>query len=1105
MISDQSARQKIISDLDISFAVDAGAGTGKTTLLIDRLVALLLEKGVSLARIAAITFTDKAAGELVERLRLRLEKEFDSESLLKLSPAAQKEREKRLRRALKDLEQASVSTIHSFCSSLLREYPVEVGVDPQFAVLDQVQSDALEAEAWENWLKKSLARPVESLMPFFRLGGTFEHLEKLKNHLLSNRSVLEPPVVSDLPDPESTLLDLKRTWAFIQEKAKVVAPDDSLVKKLGKFGPIWQEVEVLAGDNLLYVLAGLNVPKVGNVGSQGNWGKEALADVKAHIETLRETQETFGAQAKDAAVQKAALWLWDYLAEYAQMKTRQGFLDFDDLLSKTRDLVKDRLEVREELKKRYDHLFVDEFQDTDPLQVEIVFFLSEKSMPRVGKALGTTKARRSPGGLAAGEPAKSWQKVELEPGKLFLVGDPQQSIYRFRRADVEIYGEAKVRLAACGGQVEKLTENFRTLSPIVDWVNRGFDQLFQDGPFPYNPQSAHRLLDMQQGRLSPLIGLEMPEIPEEDQSTAAFRELEAETVGDFIEQLLREKPLITDPKSPKDRPILRPLQAGDIAILFRELSNTESVYESALRRRHIQFQIVGGKKFYNRPEIVALETLLTCLESPADEASLAGLLRSSLFGFTDEELFLYREAGGVFEFLRGAKGKMGEAFRYLRQWYLETRQLSPAETLLYLYEKTNLLAVVSCQPHGEQRVANLMKVVNQCRDLEESQNFTYRAFVKWLVRQREEAAMEGEAPGPEETGNQVTLMTLHKAKGLEFPVVILSGAAPEKPRKSDFIVNRHQGNAQFKAGDKELKLCTAGFEKAQEEEEAQEKAEILRLLYVGCTRAKESLVIPLFTQEKGGGFLKPITGSFDLKALKIQNVTAIQDRSAVSALAVDLVEKERNSQVVEDQKVYLKELEKMKKSLIERRRGKTRLQSVTSLAHTDDDKSEREAYFLEGENPPASGDQQGKALGVLTHQLLEKGWNWDNETLAKAAKLWGPGLGLSVGKTLEAAELAAKALASSLLMRAKKSTQVFRELSLTGKNPEGAFLNAVIDLAFLEEGAWVVVDYKTDHDPQRSLESYRKQISYYSELLETFTGLKVKEARLYFLRKDQVI
>jgi ATP-dependent exoDNAse (exonuclease V) beta subunit len=191
--------------------------------------------------------------------------------------------------------------------------------------------------------------------------------------------------------------------------------------------------------------------------------------------------------------------------------------------------------------------------------------------------------------------------------------------------------------------------------------------------------------------------------------------------------------------------------------------------------------------------------------------------------------------------------------------------------------------------------------------------------------------------------------------------------------------------------------------------------------------------------------------------------------------------------------------------LIEKRRGKTRLQSVTSLAHSDDDKSQREGYFLEGENPPAFGDQQGKAFGVLTHQLLEKGWDWNNETLAKAARLWGPGLGLSADKSKEAAELAAKALAHNLLMRAKKSTQVFKELSLTGKSPEGVFLNAVIDLAFLEDGAWVVVDYKTDHDPARGLESYRKQIGYYSELLETFTGLKVKEAKLYFLRKDQVI
>jgi ATP-dependent helicase/nuclease subunit A len=398
-----------------------------------------------------------------------------------------------------------------------------------------------------------------------------------------------------------------------------------------------------------------------------------------------------------------------------------------------------------------------------------------------------------------------------------------------------------------------------------------------------------------------------------------------------------------------------------------------------------------------------------------------------------------------------------------------------------------------------------MKIVNQCRDLEESQNFTYRAFVKWLAKQREEDAMEGEAPGPEETGHQVTLMTLHKAKGLEFPVVILSGAAPEKPRRSNFIVNRQKGTAQFKAGDKELKLYTAGFEKTQEDEELQEKAEILRLLYVGCTRAKESLVIPLFTQEKAGGFLKPITGSFDLKALKSQKVTAVQNRSAASALAVDLLEKDKNSQPVENQKKYLDQLEEIKKALVEKRRGKTKLQSVTSVAHSEDDKSQREGYFLEGETPQATGDRLGKAFGVLTHQLLEKGWDWNEKTILKAGNLWAPTMGLPTEKAEEAANLAVKGLKNNLLQRAKASSQVFRELSLTGKNADGVYLNAVIDLAFLEDGAWVVVDYKTDKDTQRGMESYQKQLGYYSGLLETFTHLKVKEAYLYFLRKDEVI
>ena len=1070
MISDAKAREAIVTELSTSFAVDAGAGTGKTTLLIDRLAAILLKEGVALPRVAAITFTDKAAGELVERLRIKLERSFDDPTL---DPVL-------IRQALKDLEQASISTIHSFCSSIIREYPVEAKVDPRFAVLDQVQADALENQAWEGWLKKALAQEVELLSRFLKLGGSFGQIENLKDQLLKNRSLLTRPQAGSMPETQSLVREIAAFCGKIPGYLKQCKEDaDPMYRNLTDLFRAWGS---FADKTDPVIMANLEIPS-SKSGAETRWEKGVLKPLKEEVKRLGELHGEFAGQVKNAALLSVVNWLWDYLEEYSSVKTRQGFLDFDDLLSKTRDLLRDQPLVREELKKRYDRFFVDEFQDTDPLQVEIVFFLTEKEKKKAAR----------------------WQDVELEEGKLFIVGDPQQSIYRFRRADVEIYGEAKQKLMDSGGRVEKLTENFRTLSPIVDWVNQGFQKMFEGGLFPYVAQKSQRDLC---GTLSPLVALELAELPAESQNADAFRKLEAETVAAFLSQLLSQTPLplIEDPRDKKAPP--RPIRAGDIAILFRDLSNTEEVYEEALRRRGVQFQVVGGKKFYNRPEIVALETLLSALESPADEASLVALLRTPLFGFSDEELFLYREQGGVFQYLHAAKGKMGEAFGKLRQWRQETREKSPSETLLYLYERTNLLAIVASQTHGEQRVANLLKVVDQCRDLETSQNFTYRAFVKWLTRQREEDSMEGEAPGPEETGNQVTLMTLHKAKGLEFPVVILSGAgkAADKPKPAEFIVNRKMGTAAFKVGSKENEYWTANYEKAQENEATQETAETLRLLYVGCTRARESLVLPRFSQEKAPAFLKPLWDSFNVKAMKSLRVTMDDGGAEVSPLVLDLDRNKTKSEAVSEKVRELERLKNEKEQRVKKRTKEPQLRSVTSVVHSDDDKAFREGFQLEGEieRPSEEAQEKAKSFGVLAHKLLEKGWDWDKALLEKAALAWAPGLNLPEEKAKEAAQMAALALAQALLQRAKKSPHVFRELPLAGKTSSGQFLNAIVDLAFLEGDEWVVVDYKTDRDMEKQKEKYREQLGYYGELLTQFTGRKVKETYLHFLKHDKV-
>src|SRR5581483_8151797 len=486
-----------------------------------------------------------------------------------------------------------------------------------------------------------------------------------------------------------------------------------------------------------------------------------------------------------------------------------------------RDLLRDHPEAREEMKKRLDYLFVDEFQDTDPLQVEIVFFLSEK----------------------VGRTDKHWQKVKLEPGKLFLVGDPKQSIYRFRRADVAIYEATKERILSNGGKVEVLTENFRTVGGLVDWVNGCFPDLFNGTGIDYHPLSPNRQAGKTEGTLPILWGLKIPVAEEAEKTKAAFRRLEAEWVAAFLkDQVLGGGFTVSDPKTHEKRPVRK----GDIAILFRNLSNdNEEYWEEALRKRDLSYQIVGGKRFYNRPEIVALSTLLTCLSSPADEAECVAVLRGPLFGFSDEALFLHRAGGGSFRFLEHAGGKIGEAFKDLRKWFEATRTLGVSDTLLKLYESTNLLAVTAGQPHGEQRVANLMKVLDQARELETSQHFTYRAFTQWLTTQQQEETMEGEAPGPDSSEDRITLMTIHKAKGLEFPVVFVSGLSAD-PKDAVSLVDRKTSTGAFKVGKADLGLKSLNYDAVKEEEDLQRKAEDTRLLYVASTRSRDCLLLPHF-------------------------------------------------------------------------------------------------------------------------------------------------------------------------------------------------------------------------------------------------------------------
>src|SRR6185295_12241027 len=297
MISDAKAREAIVTELSTSFAVDAGAGTGKTTLLIDRLTAILLREGIVLPKIAAITFTEKAAGELIERLRIKLEESFDRAGV----------DSQRIRQALKDLEQASISTIHSFCSSILREYPVEAGVDPRFTVLDQVQADALENRAWEGWLKKSLAREVADLSRFLQLGGSFAQIENLKDQLLKNRSLLTRPQPVSMPQTQSWVREMATFCGKIPGTLKQCKNEEdpmyeNLTDLLRTWGSLTDRTDPV-------IMANLEIPSA-KAGAEARWEKGALKPLKEEVQRLGEVRSESAGQVKNAALISLVNWLW---------------------------------------------------------------------------------------------------------------------------------------------------------------------------------------------------------------------------------------------------------------------------------------------------------------------------------------------------------------------------------------------------------------------------------------------------------------------------------------------------------------------------------------------------------------------------------------------------------------------------------------------------------------------------------------------------------------------------------------------------------------------------------------------------------------------------
>jgi len=798
----------------------AGAGAGKTTALVELYVGLIQGRVGGLGRLRctdllALTYTEKAAQEMRWRIRQEL-------AGLGLS------------QELERLERAPVGTIHGFCAGLLREFALEAGLDPDFGILTE---RSLLAETAVEFLIEALDRgdpDLETLLRFLPFQGPSGLAVNLSSSLALARSMGQPParLAEGLVKEGRELPRLRRELAA--EYGRVMSELARLVGQGGlnpkaKSTPVLEEVAAQADRPLDRDRAAWLREKM-----KGHQPR-AVGPLKERLLALLDDFDRLALEPQGLEAAGALVRLMDGLqARYDEAKSSRQALDFDDLQLLVRRILFQRTDLRQRLKERTRLILVDEFQDTNPLQWQIINCLRE----RLDQAQPLEEGQ---------DPA---QVLDLEPGKLIVVGDAKQSIYRFRGAEVGVF-TGLVRRAdnGLGCRAASLDCNWRSQPGLVEFYNNFFDVFIGQGDkdFEVNFNSADRQARGRQGRAQGLV--EFLESRAGDQ-TPASRELEARAVAWRIKELVEVGSPVPIGSPGKDR-----AEWGDVAVLLRKLTQVAPL-EAALRRLSIPYQLVRAQGGQDSPEVRDLVNLLCYLTRPFDLFLLVSLLRSPLAGLSDESLFLMAQAGGIDRFA-GPSAKDGPAplptdeaarlnefNRLIRDLSAWRDRLPPAELIELALERSDLAAVYLAGFQGRQKLAQAQALIESLRRLA-APGVSLFDLVEQL---RPPDGRPGVELDPPLIGglNAVQVMTIHKAKGLQFPVVILaqSGQSERGPAPPAVLIRPGLGlGVKLRNLDTGQWGETWSYRRLREQEDERDRAESKRLLYVALTRAQDLLII----------------------------------------------------------------------------------------------------------------------------------------------------------------------------------------------------------------------------------------------------------------------
>ena len=1130
---DEDVRELVRRDgLDQTLFVEAGAGSGKTTLLVDRIVNLVLEAGVSLSSIAAITFTEAAASELQSRIRARFEQEqakaLANDNDLRAQLCAS---------AIADSDLAAITTLHGFANRILGEFAVAAGLPPQVRVLDEVSSQLAQEDRWQRFVDRlydsdehvellqvasALEIPVE---PRFLNQSTMRTVAAQFNQ---NWDRLGSLIAAELP-PLGTGFDFTEFDSLVADLVGLmdhnVLRDDKLYAHAQS---LLQQMQPIASmsDPLRKIRSLTQAQKWGPSGFGRNeaWRGDAKERVKDTIKAIEAAKTETLAPIVDDVLRRLAQVIAVETYAAAQARRADGGLEFHDLLVLARNLLRSNERARAALHDRFRHLLLDEFQDTDPIQIELAVLIATDATDVAGRA---------------------WFDLPVAAGRLFFVGDPKQSIYRFRRADIALFLQARDRFAADRGSAQ-LKANFRTVRPIVEWVNALFDDQMpveQPGAQPkYQPLTASRQAESDE--LDPVHRPVLLGGPNENPKIRAseLRTVEAEDVVGTI------RAIVADPASwpvfDRARQSWRPANLDDITILLPTRTSLPFL-RAALDDAELRYRIVTGTLVYDTQEVIDALAALRAIDDPGDELSLVAALRSPLYACSDVDLLIWRRNGGRWDVRApipdtiAASHPVARAVEHLRSLWSERWFLTPSMLLerLLRERKAALLAF------GDARTTDVWRrlrfLVEQARAFEEANSGDLRAFTQWAALQSGSMARVHEPLLPETDEAALSIQTIHGSKGLEFPITILAGMTTQlRPGVRGVSVlwpDSGEPSVRLKKG-----IETHEHAPQADLEAAMDDFEKLRLAYVATTRARDHLIVSchhkpgtgasktyggLFWQVFDDDARRRLSRRFDWREVVGRTEPEVR-RAAQLGLALDnrdqwISDRERLLAPFQVARVLSATGVAQAALVTTETAGDQLALDLASDSEVDIEPDGLQPYLLErlvdqdddGADQPDDAQlgrrrgRTGSAIGSAVHAVLQlvdlASPTGVGDLVVQQCEI--EGIPDRTGIVRRLVEVALESSAVELATQHEHVKELFVTAPLAGRTIEG-----YVDLLIEGAQGLVVVDYKTDSvrsedDVDAKLAVYELQAAAYAVALELATEQPVAECRFVFLTTNGAI